>query len=47
MELSLRVENLFDRDYNVVDSRADFTSGDVYYYNTPERRFFVGASYQF
>lgn len=47
IELSLRVENLFDRDYNVVDSRADFTSGDVYYYNTPERRFFAGASYQF
>ncbi|MCK8118313.1 TonB-dependent receptor [Pseudoalteromonas sp. 2CM37A] len=47
IELSLRVENLFDRDYNVVDSRADFISGEVYYYNTPERRFFVGASYQF
>ncbi|MBQ4833969.1 TonB-dependent receptor [Pseudoalteromonas sp. MMG010] len=44
---SLRVENLFDREYNVVDSSSDFVTGDVYYYNTPERRFFVGASYQF
>lgn len=47
IEVSLRVENLFDRDYNVVDSRSDFTTGEVYYYNTPERRFFAGASYQF
>jgi vitamin B12 transporter len=44
---SLRVENIFDTDYNIVDSSSDFTTGEVYYYNTPERRFFVGASYQF
>lgn len=47
IEVSLRVENLFDKEYNAVDSNADFTTGEVYYYNTPERRFFAGASYQF
>jgi len=47
IELSLRVENLFDKEYNAVDSNTDFTTGEVYYYNTPERRFFAGASYQF
>lgn len=47
IEVSLRVENLFDKEYNAVDSNADFTTGQVYYYNTPERRFFAGASYQF
>ncbi len=47
IEISLRVENLFDKEYNAVDSNADFTTGQVYYYNTPERRFFAGASYQF
>lgn len=47
IEASLRVENLFDKEYNAVDSNADFTTGEVYYYNTPERRFFAGASYQF
>jgi vitamin B12 transporter len=47
LEVSLRVENLFDKEYNAVDSNADFTTGQVYYYNTPERRFFAGASYQF
>ncbi|WP_372760372.1 TonB-dependent receptor domain-containing protein [Pseudoalteromonas sp.] len=45
--VSLRVENLFDKEYNAVDSHADFTTGEVYYYNTAERRFFAGASYQF
>lgn len=47
IEVSLRVENLFDKEYNAVDSNTDFTTGEVYYYNTPERRFFAGASYQF
>lgn len=47
VEVSLRVENLFDKEYNAVDSNTDFTTGEVYYYNTPERRFFAGASYQF
>ncbi len=47
IEVSLRVENLFDKEYNTVDSNTDFTTGEVYYYNTPERRFFAGASYQF
>ncbi|PLT26106.1 TonB-dependent receptor domain-containing protein [Pseudoalteromonas sp. MelDa3] len=47
IEVSLRVENLFDKEYNAVDSNTDFTTGQVYYYNTPERRFFAGASYQF
>ncbi|MGO3423106.1 MAG: TonB-dependent receptor domain-containing protein [Pseudoalteromonas distincta] len=47
IEVSLRVENLFDKEYNAVDSNADFTTGEVYYYNTPERRFFAGARYQF
>lgn len=47
IEVSLRVESLFDKEYNAVDSNADFTTGEVYYYNTPERRFFAGASYQF
>jgi len=47
IEVSLRVENLFDKEYNAVDANADFTTGEVYYYNTPERRFFAGASYQF
>lgn len=47
IEVSLRVENLFDKEYNAVDSNVDFTTGEVYYYNTPERRFFAGASYQF
>ncbi|NMP78378.1 TonB-dependent receptor [Pseudoalteromonas arctica] len=47
IEVSLRVENLFDKEYNAVDSNTDFTTSEVYYYNTPERRFFAGASYQF
>ena len=47
IEVSLRVENLFDKEYNAVDLNTDFTTGEVYYYNTPERRFFAGASYQF
>jgi vitamin B12 transporter len=47
IEVSLRVENLFDKEYNAVDSHVDATTGKVYYYNTPERRFFAGASYQF
>ena len=47
IEVSLRVENLFDKEYNAVDSNTDFTTGEVYYYNTAERRFFAGASYQF
>jgi len=47
IEVSLRVENLFDKEYNVVDSSTDSITGEVYYYNTPERRFFAGASYQF
>ena len=47
IEISLRVENLFDKEYNAVDSNIDSTTGEVYYYNTPERRFFAGASYQF
>ena len=47
LEVSLRVENLFDKEYNAVDSNADFTTGQVYYYNTPERRFFAGIDYQF
>ncbi|MEL0648095.1 TonB-dependent receptor [Pseudoalteromonas agarivorans] len=47
IEVSLRVENLFDKEYDAVDSNTDFTTGEVYYYNTPERRFFAGASYQF
>ncbi|CAM2804291.1 TonB-dependent receptor domain-containing protein [Pseudoalteromonas distincta] len=47
IEVSIRVENLFDKEYNAVDSNIDSTTGEVYYYNTPERRFFAGASYQF
>lgn len=47
IEVSLRVENLFDKNYNAVDSNTDYTTGQVYYYNTAERRFFAGASYQF
>ena len=45
--VSLRIENVFDKEYNAVDSNADFTTGQVYYYNTPERRFFAGIDYQF
>ncbi len=47
VSLSLRVENLFDKQYNAVDSSIDSTSGEVFYYNTADRRFFVGASYRF
>ena len=47
IEVSFRVENLFDKEYNAVESNTDSTTGEVYYYNTPERRFFAGVSYQF
>ena len=47
LSFSARVENLFDKQYDAVDSSIDSTSGEVLYYNTAERRFFVGASYQF
>ncbi|MGO2012041.1 MAG: TonB-dependent receptor domain-containing protein [Pseudoalteromonas sp.] len=47
LALSLRIENLLDKEYNAVDANTDFTTGRVNYYNTPDRRFFVGASYQF
>ena len=47
LSFSARVENLFDKQYDAVDSSIDSTSGEVLYYNTADRRFFVGASYQF
>lgn len=47
LSFSLRVENLFDKQYNAVDSSMDYATGEVFYYNTADRRFFVGASYQF
>lgn len=47
LALSLRVENLLDKEYSAVDANTDFATGQVNYYNTPDRRFFVGASYQF
>ncbi|MCQ8878904.1 TonB-dependent receptor [Pseudoalteromonas shioyasakiensis] len=47
LSFSARVENLFDKQYNAVDSSMDYTTGEVFYYNTADRRFFVGASYQF
>ncbi|OUS74174.1 ligand-gated channel protein [Pseudoalteromonas sp. A601] len=47
LSFSLRVENLFDKQYDAVDSSMDYTTGEVFYYNTAERRFFAGASYQF
>lgn len=47
LSFSARVENLFDKQYNAVDSSMDYATGEVFYYNTVDRRFFVGASYQF
>ncbi|MEI8618068.1 TonB-dependent receptor [Pseudoalteromonas sp. B193] len=47
IEVSLRVENLFDKEYNAVDSNTDFTTGEVYYYNTPERRFLQAQATSF
>ncbi|NMM41147.1 TonB-dependent receptor domain-containing protein [Pseudoalteromonas arctica] len=47
LSFSARVENLFDKQYNAVDSSMDYATGEVFYYNTADRRFFVGASYQF
>lgn len=47
LSFSARVENLFDKQYNAVDSSMDYVTGEVFYYNTVDRRFFVGASYQF
>lgn len=47
LSFSLRVENLFDKQYDAVDSSMDYTTGEVFYYNTADRRLFVGASYQF
>ena len=46
LSFSARVENLFDKQYNAVDSSMDYATGEVFYYNTVDRRFFVGASYQ-
>ena len=50
--MSLRVENLFDKEYNAVDAYGtdldgDYINDEFYYYNTAERRLFVGARYQF
>lgn len=47
IEVSLRVENLFDKQYNAVDSHLSSTTAQAYYYNTPERRLFAGISYEF
>ncbi|WP_405632762.1 TonB-dependent receptor domain-containing protein [Pseudoalteromonas sp. Ld20] len=47
LSFSLRVENIFDREYDAVDSSKNYTTGEVFYYNTADRRFFIGASYQF
>ncbi|WP_462180570.1 TonB-dependent receptor domain-containing protein [Pseudoalteromonas gelatinilytica] len=52
LTVSLRVENLFDKEYNAVDAYGtdldgDYINDEFYYYNTAERRLFVGARYQF
>lgn len=52
LTVSLRVENLFDRSYSAVDAYGkdvdgDYINDEIYYYNTAERRVFVGAQYQF
>ena len=52
LTVSLRVENLFDIEYNAVDAYGtdldgDYINDEFYYYNTAERRLFVGARYQF
>lgn len=45
LELTFRIENLFDREYNAVD--AGKKDGAVFYYNTPERRAYLNLRTRF
>lgn len=52
LSFSLRVENLFDKQYDEVDAYGidldgDYINDEFYYYNTADRRLFIGAAYQF
>jgi len=47
LSAKVRVENLFDKEYQAAEASQDWGTSEISYYNTAERHFFVGVDYRF
>ena len=47
LSAKVRVENLFDKEYQAAEASQDWGTSEIFYYNTAERHFFVGVDFRF
>ena len=47
LSAKVRVENLFDKEYQAAEASQDWCTSEILYYNTAERHFFVGVDFRF
>ncbi|SFC43554.1 TonB-dependent receptor plug domain-containing protein [Pseudoalteromonas denitrificans] len=47
LSVKMRVENLFDKEYQASEAAQDWSTSEISYYKTAERHLFVGVDYNF